>query len=156
GAAHLFKRWLAGENLDERPSDLRRQLVAFAGDPGIQAVIAEAVGRESTPLARRSRLLEVMGAAFLNPWPTSWIDALRMTFRARDEALVRQAVAVVRSRDRAEYDDLLLGLVEDPSRGEDLRIEALEVVANRLQRLTPPLFEFLVARLSPEEPQLRR
>ena len=95
--AGLLRGWLAGDK-DENgtsPADFSQQLLAFSSDPGIQVVIAEALERETTPVSRRIRLLEVMAAAQVGTWPTPWVDALKKALGDRDEQVVRQAVSVV-------------------------------------------------------------
>ena len=118
-------------------------------------MIAEALEREATSVSRRIRLLEVMAAAPVGTWPKLWVDALRKGISDRDERVVRQAVSVVLAANRTEYDDLLLGLTRDPTRGEDLRVDAAEAVAPRLHQVDAPMFAFLLAQLELEEPPLR-
>jgi putative heme-binding domain-containing protein len=60
------------------------------------------------------------------------------------------------SRSRIEFDDLLLRLSQDPTHGDDLRVEALDAIAARLPVLAEPHFAFLMARLAAKEPPLRR
>src|SRR5205823_2297927 len=85
-----------------------------------------------------------------------WDAAVRRCLEDRDEAVARQAVATVYGSGRKGFDAALIALGRDRTRGVDLRVEALDVVARALRVLEPPLFEFLLARLSLDEPPLRR
>ncbi len=61
--AETLRRWLSGKTRRRfRQAALRRDLLAFAKDPAVQAVIAEAVARPETPAETRTMLLEVMAA----------------------------------------------------------------------------------------------
>ena len=154
----LLRGWLAGDK-DKNgtsPADFSQQLLAFSNDPTIQIVIAEALERETTPVSERIRLLEVMAAAPVGTWPAPWVDALKKALGDRDERVVRQAVSVVLATNRTEYDNLLVGLTRDPTRGKDVRVEAAEAIAPRLHQVDASLFEILLARLELEEPPLRR
>lgn len=154
--AETMRRWFGMTEDPAHPDDFRLQLLAFSRDPDIQAVIADAVARETTTVARRIRLLEVIAAAPGGSWPDLWVEALRKTLAAGDESVVRQAVSAIHVSERTDFKDSLIGLSRDESRGVDLRIEALDAVAPQLLALEPPLFEYLVARLGVDEPPLRK
>jgi putative membrane-bound dehydrogenase-like protein len=154
--AEVLRGWLARGTGSLPPEVLRRQLGAFAREPAIQAVIAEALERTTTPAATRIVLLETMVLAQLDPWPVAWITAVRTALADRDEQVARHAVAAVRSYDRLAFEAPLLELAHDRKRGRDLRVEALDAVAPRLASVEAPLFEFLLAQLNVQEPPLRR
>jgi putative heme-binding domain-containing protein len=163
-----LKSWLAADEAEEKekkdaaahphPADLRQQWLAFARDPAVQAVMAEALARRSTPVARRVHLLEVMAAAPFgaDAWPDCWVEALKTALKDRDERVVRQAVSVLRATGRTGFQAPLVALAGDRSRSDDLRVEALEAAAARLPRVDGATFDFLVARLGRDEPPLRR
>jgi putative membrane-bound dehydrogenase-like protein len=154
--ADVVRGWLARGNVPIPAAALRRQLVAYSKDPAIQAVMAEALERTTTPAATRILLLEAMALAHVDPWPLLWIEALRKVLVDRDEQVARHAVATVRANDRLAFEGPLLELVHDRTRGHDLRVEALDAVAPRLRDVETSVFEFLVSRLDPREPPLRR
>jgi putative membrane-bound dehydrogenase-like protein len=154
--ADVLRGWLAGGTASIPPSVLRRQLVAFSKDAQVQAVMAEALERTSTPVATRITILEAMTLAQLDQWPLSWTLALRKVLCDRDEQVVRHAVATVRANDRLAFEGPLLDLVHDPARGRDLRVEATDAVAPRLPQVEASLYHFLVAQLERNEPPLRR
>jgi putative heme-binding domain-containing protein len=154
--ADRLRGWLARGNVPILAATLRRQLVAFAKDPAIQEVMAEALERTTTPAATRVLLLEAMARAQADPWPLSWMRVLRKALSDPDEAVARHAVATVRANDRLAFEGPLLELVHDRARGRDLRVEALDAVAPRLHGVETAVFEFLVSQLDPQEPPLRR
>jgi putative membrane-bound dehydrogenase-like protein len=164
-----FRRWLARDAEAEANAeagagatsagggdDFRPQLIAFAREPATQAVIAEALEGDATATAIRIHLLEVMRSAAIPEWPESWVGAMHKALGDPDERVARQALSVVGSAGRSEFDAQLLELARDPARGEDLRVEALEALGARPRRVNPALVSFLVARLGPNEPPLRR
>jgi putative heme-binding domain-containing protein len=154
--ADRLRAWLDRGGVPIAATALRRQLVAFSKDPLIQTVMAEALERTTTPAATRIMILEAMALAHVDPWPLQWVVAVRKVLADPDEAVARHAVATVRSNDRLAFEGPLLELVQDRTRGRDLRVEALDAVAPRLPGVKAPLFEFLVAQLESQEPPLRR
>jgi putative membrane-bound dehydrogenase-like protein len=154
--AQVLRGWLARGNVPIPPAVLRRQLVAFSKEPVIQAVMAEALERTTTPAATRIMLLEAIALSQIDPWPMPWIRVLRKVLVDPDVQVARHAVATVRSNDRLAFEGPLLELVHDRTRGPDLRVEALDAVAPRLPGVEASVFEFLVSELDPREPPLRR
>jgi putative heme-binding domain-containing protein len=67
-----------------------------------------------------------------------------------------QAAVTLRIQGWADFDADLIRIAGDASRPRDLRIAAFEAAVPRLSRVDPGLFAFLVERLRPNEPPLRR
>jgi putative membrane-bound dehydrogenase-like protein len=151
-----LRRWLFDGVDVAKQEELRQQLLAFATNQAVQFLFAEALVNGSTPAATRALVLQVMPSALPGEWPAVWDAAVRKALRDRDDAVVRQAVAVVAASDRFGFDAPLLDLAADPSRDADTRAQALDALAPRLSRLEPALFDFLTKRLDVEEPPLSR
>jgi putative membrane-bound dehydrogenase-like protein len=154
--AGTLRRWLASGVDKAQARVFKQQLLAFARDPAVQGVIADAVASSGTPPATRTLLLDVMAEAPIGPWPRGWVNALGRTLEDRDQAVVRQAVAAVRMEQLDDHKSALLRIARDEKLGDDLRVEALDAVAPGLLRLDAPLFDFLVNRLGENEPPVRR
>ena len=93
----VFRAWLARRDMDDaQREELKLQLVAFAGDAGVQNLIAAALTNSRTPVETRSVLLEVMAQAGLPKLPTSWAGPLQQALEDADDRIVRQAVATLR------------------------------------------------------------
>src|SRR5262249_19279980 len=78
-ADNLRRRLLAAPSGPDGRAGLdgvRQQLLAFAGDPAIRALISQALSRKAAPAAIRSLLLEVVAATLPDDWPTEWTAAV--------------------------------------------------------------------------------
>ncbi|MEO6434634.1 MAG: PVC-type heme-binding CxxCH protein, partial [Tepidisphaeraceae bacterium] len=87
----------AGELPVARREELRQQFIAFAVDPGVQALVAETLRARSTDLERQLLMLEVIALAPAGRLPEAWAVALRECLTDHDERIVRQAVLTVRA-----------------------------------------------------------
>jgi len=77
---------------------LRQQLLAFAGDADVQALIAERLAGNSTPIDTQLLLLELMAQAAPQRLPPAWAASLQQALAASDGRVVQQAVATLRGR----------------------------------------------------------
>ncbi len=172
----LFREWLARQPVDAEQRDaVRQQLLAFAGDPAVEEVIAAALGGGQTPRDTRLLLLEVMGQAAPRHLPDAWAGALERALADADETIVRQAVATLRAlpleaADKDDdgkkppqtasvaklFDETLVSVALATDRPEDVRVQAAAAVAGRLEELPPELFALLRASLAADRPPLVR
>jgi putative heme-binding domain-containing protein len=94
----FFREWLAGDELDAaRRDELKRQLLAFIHDAGVQKLIGSALAAAGTSVETRLALLEVIGQAPLSTLPEAWTGPLQQSLEHGDERVVRQAVVTLRS-----------------------------------------------------------
>jgi putative membrane-bound dehydrogenase-like protein len=140
----------------DRANGLRGALLALCGEGRVQQLVAAALRRPETSLETRLLLLEVMARAPLKELPAAWLKELAAALEDREERVTRQALAVVRARNLADFDAVLLRLAADKGRGEDVRVSALDAAAPRLARLAPGLMDFLVQCLHEDKPPLLR
>jgi putative heme-binding domain-containing protein len=134
---------------------LRGMIIAFAADAGVQGVITDTLTADATPPATKTLLLDAIAAAPLDALPRPWRDAIGGSLRVSDEALVRQAVEVVRTRAMSDFDADLMRISRDPSHGPDLRIAALAAAAPRIKP-DAHTFDLLLAQLANDKPLLAR
>src|SRR5262249_15011026 len=110
-AGNLRRRLIVGPDGASDPARLdgvRQQLLAFVSDPAIRALITEALGRDATPAAVRTLLLEVVAATPPGDWPAEWAAAVTRALEDPDERVASQAVAAARAGGRPEVMDPLL------------------------------------------------
>ena len=94
-----FRASLAHLDADAAEQDaLRQQLLAFAGDAEVQALIADRLADSTTPVETRLLLLELMAQAAPQRLPPAWAASLRQALAASDGRVVQQAVATLRGR----------------------------------------------------------
>ena len=152
-----LQRELARDQHDAtRSSAIREAMLVSCHDTEVQDLIARALRQEAIPVGTRRLLVEVIGRAPLDRLPPTWVAELRWCLDARDEALVRQSVAILRAAGVADFDHTLLVLARDAQRPVDVRVDALAAAAPRLPQLDPILLAFLSECLSPEQPALLR
>lgn len=145
----LIQDWIDDPQLDDsRQSVLRGFLIARAGEPDVQQLIAGALANPTAPAASRLALLEVMSRAAVDQFPAVWTAALRGALTQSDDELRLQALRVVASRNLADFDAELAGLAGATSAAPRVRIEAFAAAAPRLTQIDEPLFTFLSGQLA--------
>lgn len=158
----LLGEWLGQEKLDAvRQENIRSALMALGKELTIQTLISASLKEEKTPAANRVLLLETLGRMpFDKKTKPAWLEALGQSLQQREEAVLRQAVATVRSLNVDGFDDQLRGLIKDTGKPAEVRVAALTTVATRSKQKpaldTPEVFAFLVSRLDKEVPPLSR
>lgn len=151
-----------GRGLDREPQEdsprrtMTGVLVAYSNEPAIQELVARKLRQERLPVETRLFLLEAMAQARPAKVPAVWIAEMRWSLESSDVRVVRQSIATVRSSRVDAIDEALLNLTKDAARPEELRLEALAVVAPRLARLEPSLMSLLLAGLNREKSPLIR
>jgi putative heme-binding domain-containing protein len=153
----LLRHWLGMKELDAgRKESLRGALLAFGKDRSVQALVAETLGRDTTPLATRLLLMDTIGRTALDRLPPSWVRELGRGLRHREEKVVRQTVAALHATGIKRFDGELLALAREQNRPTDLRVAALSAVGTRLPALEPSVFVFLRKQLGSNETPLVR
>jgi putative heme-binding domain-containing protein len=138
GAAtlQLFGGWLKQEPAAERDEIMRRFLAAQAQDAAIQAFIAESLARPDVGPQRRAPLLEAMETAEVAQWPEAWTPVLESLLAAGEVDPKLQALRIIGARSLTAFDPALRTLLDDVQQPLPVRVEALAVVAPRMERLT--------------------
>jgi len=153
----LVRAWLGEKSLEDVRQDLLKgMLVAFGRDAAMQDLMAGALRDERTTDAMRLLVLEAMARALPERTPPTWLAEARWALDAKDERVVRQAVALLRAAGCGDFDDALLRLARDESRSVELRVEAAGGVAPRLSKLDGGVFKFLLACMDKEKAPLLR
>ncbi|HEV3121831.1 MAG TPA: hypothetical protein VGY53_08010, partial [Isosphaeraceae bacterium] len=135
---------------------LRQTLLAYSGDLGIQKLFATVLCDDKTPVESELLVLETLGHISFDTAQAPLVNALNHALESHDERVVRQAVATIRASGRAEFDTALLDLARHSARSIDLRVEAVEAAAPRLEALEAPLFSLLTSVLDPSTLPLLR
>jgi len=150
---------------DEPPTaaetNLETMLVGFASDASVQQLLAETASSHASTRAARAMALHVMEAAKLRQPPAAWIEALSAIVADGDEQLVPLAVAAAGAMPKTATAnpalfDGLTRLADSPAVSEALRVDALNLIAAQLPKLSHAQFALLVKSLAPENPVARR
>ncbi len=153
----LLRGWLRNPGLSDRQqSSLTGALLAFAGQPDVQGLVAEGLSSPMTTLPTRLLLLRVLARARVEPLPKAWREVLEKALGHDDLAVRREAVSVIKARSLADFDTPLAALSKQADLPAELRIAALDCIAARQRPLAPDAFALLAAHLSEKtEPLLR-
>lgn len=153
----LLRKWLETPKLS---ADLERSLtgalLGFSGEKNIQTLVAESLSAGQTPGATRMLLLGVLARCRLDALPRPWLKALGQALDDADPAVRREAVTAIRTRNLRQFDEPLLALSREARMPAELRIAALEAVAERRQATDAPSFALLTAHLSEKTDPLLR
>jgi putative membrane-bound dehydrogenase-like protein len=153
----LVRAWLGERSLEEVRQDLLKGvLVAFSRDAAMQDLMAGALRDEKTGDPMRLLILEAMARGLSERAPATWLAEARWALDAKDDRVVRQAVALLRAAACGDFDDALLRLARDEARSVELRVESAGSVAPRLAKLDGGVFKFLLACMDKEKAPLLR
>ncbi len=152
----LRDRLAAKELKPQEADDLAGQLARLARGQAVQDLLAERVADASATKDARRTVLRAMARSGLKEPPDSWIAGLTTLLRTDDVELTTEALATVRAlpipKPRAEkLTACLLEIAADTSSPPNIRLAALAAVPGGLPEVKPQLFDFLRARLSPDE-----
>jgi putative membrane-bound dehydrogenase-like protein len=160
-AGFLRERLAAKAMSAAERDDLAGQLAKLARSRAGQAFLAgELRDADNSPQARQV-VLRAMARAGLRQAPAEWLDTVAGALAARDPALVREAVATVRSlhlpkQTPAELTTGLLWVGTDADAPPEVRLGALVALPGGLGGVEPTLFEFLRTQAKPDQPVSQR
>ncbi len=153
----LVRQWLAEPSLDDARAELLKGvLVSFGRDAAMQDLMARSLRDAKTSDALRLLLLEAMTRALGERTPATWLGEARWALDAKDERVVRQAVALLRASSCDDFDDVLLRLAKDDAKSNELRVDVLQAAGPRLTKLDGALFRFLVNCMDKDQAPLLR
>ena len=143
-----LKGWLSGVPLDPgQERSLAGALLALGSNADVQALVAERLSDPATPPARRRLLLEVVTRSRVERLPAAWLAALGRALEPGDASVRADAVAAIRTRGLADFDDRLARLAEETGATAELRIAALDALSPRHRPLSPAAFALLLDHL---------
>ncbi|HEY2252186.1 MAG TPA: HEAT repeat domain-containing protein, partial [Planctomycetaceae bacterium] len=145
----LVEQWLATAELSaSQQQALTGALLALSANEGIQTQVAAALSGASTPVENRRLLLRVISRARVDQLPARWLETLGRILAGDNAVLAREAVAVVRARNLAQFDAVLAKIAARDDLAVDLRIAALECLGPRQRNLDSTSFGLLAKQLS--------
>jgi putative heme-binding domain-containing protein len=122
-------------------------LVAFSGQPGIQGLLAETATADAANMAAREFALTVMAEAKGRDVPPAWSAAVAAVLSKKDSRLVPLALAAARawpkSADDASLRKAILGIAERNDSDAAAHVEALAIIAGKLESLSDQQFQML-------------
>jgi putative membrane-bound dehydrogenase-like protein len=145
----------------ESRSDLQQQLARLAKAPAIQTLLAGRLNDARAPVEERRLALGAMAASGLKELPQPWLDAITAVLAGKDTALLPDAVAAVRRlalpKDKAgRLPERIREVAARSEVPDPVRVEALAALPGSVGELSPDMFGFLTAHLSPQEPAAQR
>lgn len=157
GVAAFLRERLSGEAWSEAEGgSVRESLLAFAADPGIQALVAELLADTSTSVERKSFLLGTIQDSKLPSLPPTWIDALRALLAGANAELRWETLALIRARGLADFDADLAALAVSPNESDALRVAAYGALIKRASEVGEAGIDLLIRQLDPSvDPTLR-
>lgn len=156
GALPFLRRWMQDKELpDQRLDILRSAILSFCKDAGTQNLVTKAL-REGVSKRVRLMLIEAMAQAPLEKLPPSWITELERSLQNDDAAIVKQAVATVRTAGVGELDGQLLLIARDANRPVEVRLSALAGMIGRMSAADSGDLSFLKAQLDSKRPAIAR
>jgi putative membrane-bound dehydrogenase-like protein len=147
-------------NANDR-EELIGQLARFAKSAGVQALLAERLNDANASPSVKRLVLQAMSRSGLKEAPDVWAIALTQALTGRDAEVAREAVAAVRALPfpkarAASVASALRKIAMDSTAPAGARLGALASVPGGLSAIEPPLFAYLLARLTLEEPVATR
>ncbi len=118
-------------------------LSSFARSEPIQKEVESALLSDKTPRETRIAILKALAESDLQALPDRFVKPLGSLLRGSDEALLENAVDVIRQKDTAGLDDSLLEIGVQSSHGLSVRLTALMIVARHCGELNDKAFQFL-------------
>ncbi len=155
--AGFFRAQLRKDDLSAADrADLERQLARFGGTPAVQKLLTETLAHGTeVGNGRKLSALKAVAQSGLKEAPAAWISALAAILNGPDADLARQGVSTARALAVAPAKGAalvapLLAIAGREGSPADLRLEALAAVPGGLKTVAPPVFDFLLGRLDPE------
>jgi putative membrane-bound dehydrogenase-like protein len=141
--------------------ELTQHLAQLARSPAIQTLLADRLADRSASADARRMVVRAMAQAALKDTPPSWLAALTAALGSTDADLLSDAVMTARTLRMPKkvpptFSAALVQLAGNPQAPPAVRVGAGAAVPGGLPRVEPPLFDFLRARLSQDEPAVQR
>lgn len=144
----LLRGWLNENELPaEREAVLRGFLLAQSRDRGIQRLVSDALNRPSASDALRLLLLDVVYRSPAPELSDVLIASLQRGIVLGSPAVRLQSIRIVHDRGLTSFDGQLRRMAGEENQPADVRVEALQAVAPRIESLTGEEFAFLLGRL---------
>jgi putative heme-binding domain-containing protein len=160
-AGFLRDRLAAKDLTPAERQELAGQLARFARTTAVQELLAGRLRNSAAPREVRRTVLRAMAQSALKQAPDAWVAGLTGILTGGDAELLTDAVATARAlrvpKQHAEkLGAALLAIGTNPKTPEGTRLAALAAIPGGLTRVEPPLFDFLRARLAPDDPASQR
>ncbi len=149
--AFLGKRLRNGDLAPPEQDPVRRALLAFCDDAGMQRMTAEFLADAAFESERKLYLLDTVNECSLDELPAAWIAEFRGLLAGPDNALRQRVVSVVGARRIADLDVELEKIAGTAAEPDDLRVSALAALVAHRPGLSEPDFQVVLRLLEAEE-----
>ncbi|MDP1797924.1 MAG: c-type cytochrome, partial [Planctomycetaceae bacterium] len=147
-ALGTIREWLGEKDLaDDKANAIRTLLVAQAGDPDVQKLIASVVAGRETASGVEALLWEVMQRADVATWPMEWSPLLQHALVNGDPQHQLVALRIIQRRELPDFDAAMAPIADRTETAPLLRSEALTAMGPRLKDIDDKRFAFLVTQL---------
>jgi putative membrane-bound dehydrogenase-like protein len=141
--------------------ELEDQLARFGKTQGVQTLLARYPTSDDSPAEIRLLALRAMARAGLKELPGPWLSTLEVALERGDDAVVRQAIATLRSFTWPKTADLRLSselrrIATSGRYPTDARLGALAVLPVTPEPIRPESLGFLLEQLAPDRPASSR
>ncbi len=155
-ALSLFETWLQEELTEERSEIVRRFLAAGSSDVAVQSFIAVQLSEATSSVTRQLMLLEAMSLGDLEEWPAAWTPVVEELLDGDHPEVALAVLQIIGARGLNQFDAAVTELFRDQEQPDAVRIEALTIVAERLEEIRPRDREFITGFLRSDSDLLLR
>ena len=143
--------WLDGRALSEEDTALALAVLkTYAGDPGIQPLMATVLGDKTMSTGTQLLILDALAESNLEAMPDAFVDPLQALFAEHDTEVLERTVAAISIKDTDKLDQNLMELAREEQQETPLRLAALAIAAHHGGKLTGADFQLLVDQFDDE------
>ncbi len=131
-------------------------LLAFAGDPQVQTLVADSLNDQKLPPERKLFLIETIERCSLKQMPSDWLGGFAALLNDSDVRVRQRTIGLIRARRVENLDNELNVIARNSAELPDVRIAALSALVARNPKLPEDSFRFLLGLMQREsEPGTR-
>jgi putative heme-binding domain-containing protein len=155
--AGFFQQRLEEPKLSEaEQQELTQQLVQFAGNDGIQIMLASVLEQNGSSLAAKQAVLQVMAGSSLKQAPPWWTTAVKTCLSDPGRPILTSAIAAAHTlsigrTNAPDFSEPLLRIAREEKHPVDVRLEALAAIPGQ-KPLDSALFTLACANVDPSKP----
>jgi HEAT repeat protein/glucose/arabinose dehydrogenase len=149
--AQVAAGWLNGRTLSKEDAALALAVLkTYAGDQGIQPMMATTLARNETPRETKLLIIDALAESNLEAMPDAFVEPLKVLLGGGDTDVLERSVAALSIKDTDKLDPQLLELAREEVYKVPLRLAALAIVARHSGSLQDADFNLLVDQFNEE------
>lgn len=135
---------------------LRALALAYAGESALQSVLAAQLADSGLRDEQKLFVLDVIGAANVNPLPAGWVAQLGTLLDTGSDEVRGRVAFLLRTRGIGDFDTKLVAIADDAAQPLGMRLTALGAAIARVKVLDAAQFALVAGALAPENPPTAR